>query len=226
MLDYQPLEEAAVEEAGVLESIYGSAVAVDLSERCSRAWIPDPSHPQHILLTAHLPAAYPSTTPPVAEVQCSWSGSTAFEEAVESLSSRFIPGEPVLYLWIERLKEVWEEVHAAHSAEESAEEDDSSSAALNDALQSLSVVEQSTDISPRSPQTSRPALEDGAVARDMRARITHGPVLLETKSKFQGHAARVESVEEVDAMVSILLENNAIRRATHNVMVRLEVRKM
>ncbi|XP_028178423.1 protein IMPACT-like [Ostrinia furnacalis] len=46
--------------------------------------------------------------------------------------------------------------------------------------------------------------------------ITHGAVLTDRKSNFQGHAAEVHSIEEVNAVLEKLKENKKIMNATHN----------
>ncbi|KAL0810888.1 hypothetical protein ABMA28_010191 [Loxostege sticticalis] len=46
--------------------------------------------------------------------------------------------------------------------------------------------------------------------------ITHGSVLTDRKSNFQGHAAEVHSVEEVNAVLEKLKQNKKIMNATHN----------
>ncbi|KAL4716764.1 hypothetical protein ACJJTC_001920 [Scirpophaga incertulas] len=46
--------------------------------------------------------------------------------------------------------------------------------------------------------------------------ITHGQVITDRKSTFQGHAARVHSVEDVNTVLDKLKENKKILNATHN----------
>ncbi|XP_052751024.1 protein IMPACT-B-like [Galleria mellonella] len=46
--------------------------------------------------------------------------------------------------------------------------------------------------------------------------ITHGEVIVDRKSSFQGHAAEVHSVEDVNAVITKLKENKKILNATHN----------
>ncbi|KAJ8708740.1 hypothetical protein PYW08_010122 [Mythimna loreyi] len=46
--------------------------------------------------------------------------------------------------------------------------------------------------------------------------ITHGQVIIDRKSSFQGHAAEVHSLEDVNAVLSKLKLNKKILNATHN----------
>ncbi|XP_013186771.1 protein IMPACT [Amyelois transitella] len=46
--------------------------------------------------------------------------------------------------------------------------------------------------------------------------ITHGEVIIDRKSSFQGHAAEVHSVEDVKAVLAKLNQNKKIMNATHN----------
>ncbi|KAM3962180.1 protein IMPACT-B [Aphomia sociella] len=46
--------------------------------------------------------------------------------------------------------------------------------------------------------------------------ITHGQVIVDRKSSFQGHAAQVHSMEDVNAVLTKLKENKKIMNATHN----------
>ncbi|XP_068624089.1 protein IMPACT-B-like [Battus philenor] len=46
--------------------------------------------------------------------------------------------------------------------------------------------------------------------------ITHGEVIMDRKSSFQGHAAEVHSVNDVNAVLAKLKQNKKILNATHN----------
>ncbi|XP_050356601.1 protein IMPACT-like [Nymphalis io] len=46
--------------------------------------------------------------------------------------------------------------------------------------------------------------------------ITHGEVIIDRKSSFQGHAAEVHSTEDVSAVLAKLKQNKKILNATHN----------
>ncbi|XP_046751839.1 protein IMPACT-like isoform X1 [Diprion similis] len=46
--------------------------------------------------------------------------------------------------------------------------------------------------------------------------ILHGSVIMDRKSSFQGHAAIVHSVKQVEQVMHKLLENKKIHQATHN----------
>lgn len=46
--------------------------------------------------------------------------------------------------------------------------------------------------------------------------ITHGEVIMDRKSSFQGHAAEVHSLEDVNAVLTKLKKNKKVQHATHN----------
>ncbi|XP_052745203.1 protein IMPACT-A [Bicyclus anynana] len=46
--------------------------------------------------------------------------------------------------------------------------------------------------------------------------ITHGEVIVDRKSSFQGHAAEVHSIDDVNAVIAKLMQNKKIQNATHN----------
>ncbi|XP_034826209.1 protein IMPACT-like isoform X1 [Maniola hyperantus] len=46
--------------------------------------------------------------------------------------------------------------------------------------------------------------------------ITHGEVIVDRKSSFQGHAAEVHSIDDINAVLAKLKQNKKIRNATHN----------
>lgn len=46
--------------------------------------------------------------------------------------------------------------------------------------------------------------------------ITHGEVIIDRKSSFQGHAAEVHCVDDVNAVLTKLKQNKKISHATHN----------
>lgn len=48
--------------------------------------------------------------------------------------------------------------------------------------------------------------------------IISGDPFTERKSTFQAHLCPVTSIDQVKAVVAVLLQNNKIRNATHNIM--------
>jgi hypothetical protein len=47
--------------------------------------------------------------------------------------------------------------------------------------------------------------------------VTHGNIIQDRKSTFQGHVSQVKSLEDTKAFMSYLLENKKIAQATHNI---------
>ncbi|KAJ2938420.1 hypothetical protein O0L34_g13337 [Tuta absoluta] len=48
--------------------------------------------------------------------------------------------------------------------------------------------------------------------------ITHGATIKDRKSSFQGHAAEVHSIDDINAVLATLMQNRKIHDATHNVL--------
>lgn len=48
-------------------------------------------------------------------------------------------------------------------------------------------------------------------------KITHGPIIEDRKSVFQGHVCTVNSKSDVSNVMEILLQNKKIAHATHNI---------
>ena len=54
---------------------------------------------------------------------------------------------------------------------------------------------------------------------DLAARIVHGIPFTEKKSKFQAHlCGSLTCIDQVDVVMSILLQNRKVAAATHNIM--------
>ncbi|GAA6061762.1 hypothetical protein JCM10212_000742 [Sporobolomyces blumeae] len=68
------------------------------------------------------------------------------------------------------------------------------------------------DGDPTSPRLRRPPSSQVKCPE-----IVSAEPLVDRKSVFVGHVARVQSVEQVDAVMSELLSNNRVARATHNI---------
>lgn len=111
-----------------------------------------------------------------------------------------------MYVWIEWLKE--------QCGKWSATGDDVS---LNqDSKPASSEEPERTERS--DPKAKHTSSGDAALAKSMVSKIVSGEPFMDRKSTFQAHVAPVTSLAEVNAVMDILLENNKIRNATHNIM--------
>lgn len=195
------LEEEAVEELCALQAILG-----DTFERapggCVRAWVPSRGHPREVVMQAHLPPDYPSRRAPILELHSSWVSAPQLSALALRLERGFRPGEVVLYGWVEELRTAWHDLAPCAdgaAAETGVEPDcdrDAAPGAAADDEDDSHRREACCAASPEGEGASALPRHD-PVRAALSSRIVHGGVLTEKRSSFQGHAARIVSVEEV-----------------------------
>ncbi|KAF7273779.1 hypothetical protein GWI33_013534 [Rhynchophorus ferrugineus] len=103
-------------------------------------------------------------------------------------------GEPVIYQWIEKFKDIVLNDYVSEDCR-----DDVSYTNEEDNVQSVS----SNNIECKS---------------NTKLKITHGSIITDRKSTFQGHVCEISSSQDVSDFLNILLENRKIAQATHNIL--------
>eukprot|EP00878_Enallax_costatus_P008527 GHUV01008915.1.p1 GENE.GHUV01008915.1~~GHUV01008915.1.p1 ORF type:complete len:325 (+),score=92.08 GHUV01008915.1:304-1278(+) len=216
-----------VEEKETLLAIYGTDC--EYEQNTCRVYLPSKDSSAVTVLRALLPAKYPSAAGPVLEVEAPHVPAKQLEAVVLEMEAMFVPGEVCLFNCIEWLREQlqqWQDAAAAAIAEElqsgldlnhsegSSDGPHSSSEDESDA----SELQQLPESSGRSGGRKASDDVDTAVIQQMRPLIISGEPFTERKSTFQAHVAPVINMDQVKAVVAILLENNKIRNATHNIM--------
>eukprot|EP00887_Chlorella_sp_A99_P002656 scaffold6.g2656.t1 len=132
-------------------------------------------------------------------------------------------GWEVLFTWVELLRERWEELteHQRLAEEQAAAAAAAEAAEVAEALEAAALQEERTASGGAAGSAGagggRSAALEAAMA-ELGGRIVHGEPFTEKRSTFQAHLAPATSMEQVEAFMEILLHNNKIRQATHNIM--------
>jgi hypothetical protein len=159
--------------------------------------------PRLIVVDFHVPESYPSSTMPIYDITSVYCGTRKIEPHVrkemdDHLQTMFVPGEVVLFEWIDWLKEFLE---AAYPKEEGEADQN-----INE-----TVDEERPEVTQEEEEEEE---DDGVPCPD----IQSGEALVDRKSVFVAHVARVNSVDEVQAVRRKLLQNKKIAKATHNIL--------
>ncbi|GAA5844945.1 hypothetical protein JCM9279_000053 [Rhodotorula babjevae] len=195
---------------------------------------PHDSIPLHLLLS--LPQGYPAAEPPLLQLQDRYLGSFAVGDALFGEVLRTFmhdaeagiagagvewTGGVCLFEGVELVRETcarWvgereDELHKGEEARRAAGEE--SARARNGAGE-----EQAEEGRRRDEAERRRAAEERAARKRAEVPcppITSSEALVDRGSVFVGHVAKVNSLEEVDAVMDALLSNSKIARATHNI---------
>jgi len=168
---------------------YPSDSAPFFEFRGAKNWINLPFH-------TYKQSGYSST---VLEEQGNVDKLTIKEVIQLELKALFCCGVPVAFQWIEFLRN---EVPNQ----------------LLDIPLILSELRNSVEKSPVTRDSKVSALSHQIVSNEKRMDIIHGESFTEKKSKFIAHVAKVTSLEDVQNMLSQLLEDDKIANATHNIL--------
>lgn len=178
-----------------------------------------------IILEVSTDGGYPSRHAPSRVLHAKWLGEDAcrsLEAKLDELAADAVGGV-VLFAWVDALREAMEDATAkraaaAHAeavavAEAEAREAEAAAQAAASGGVGGGVVAAAAAMLARGIPAAMRGVIDGIVTCD--------PVV-DRKSTFQAHAARVTSEEEACAVVAALLSDRKVARATHN-MVALRV---
>ncbi|PSC72714.1 IMPACT isoform X1 [Micractinium conductrix] len=215
---------ARADELCALQAIYGDefvgAGSADGDASTLSFAIPDAAAQLQLTLRVHLPASYPSQDPPICELACDCVAPDVLAALAAELEGMFAPGEVVLWQWIEHLREQWESSLAPPppAAERAAPAGDTD-AALAAELQAAALLSEEGG-GQRAERSQRGAVdaELEAVMAQVVGSVVHGEPFTEKRSTFQAHLAPAKSMRDVEALMELLLQNNKIRAATHNIM--------
>lgn len=205
--------EAQEEEALVLESIYDQDFKIDEAAPGTYHFTlrldDEADHlrsPRLVVIDFHIPEAYPSSTMPVYEITSVYCGTQKIDASVReeidtNLKAMFVPGEVVLFEWINWLKDFLDTTYPEEDQQQQLEE------------QEELVKKNDVDVSDTVIVDTSVKAEDEACPE-----IKSGESLIDRKSVFVGHVATVTSVEQVQAVRRKLLQNKKIAKATHNIL--------
>lgn len=180
-----------MDEIEALSAIYGDDWHVEAEEHRSYSIDIVNDNDKPIKFYLKLPDDYPSSSPPSYELFAPHWNFIKKQHIYQLLDEIYLScaGENVIYQWIEKIREESTK-NDTPNIEETLDNND-------DALVELKIDEKNNN-DEKCPD------------------IYHGDVIVDRKSSFQGHAARVYSPADVKLVLKKLLDNKKIENATHN----------
>ena len=160
------------------------------------------------LITFHLGESYPAEVPEVM-IKVPWLSSERETEIAARARSQCTPGEPMLFSLVSLIQ-----AEVPHEP--------SMPAPLRTVGIHPMLITSDKELAFGTPQPkphSSPVLKDSPVeeTRDLfGAKFISGPVITDRKSSFQAHIAKIESVEEVPNLLSLVKAHRKVGKATHN----------
>ncbi|XP_053490269.1 protein IMPACT isoform X1 [Ictalurus furcatus] len=211
-----------VEEIEALSSIYGDEwCVIDQASRVFCIKISDDiSEPKcSVCLQIILPEDYPSSSPPIYQINAVWLRGPDRITLSNSLEELYLenPGESILYLWVEKIREFLvdrsQNANAAdglelwHAKKTEEQHDDWDEAEVPD----YGVLRLSTE------QTHLVSVFSSVDSDEELPVIKHGEAITDRRSTFQPHLARIVTPKQVQRVLDKLYENKKIASATHNI---------
>eukprot|EP00730_Choanoeca_flexa_P013446 TRINITY_DN5329_c0_g1_i1.p1 TRINITY_DN5329_c0_g1~~TRINITY_DN5329_c0_g1_i1.p1 ORF type:complete len:271 (+),score=68.49 TRINITY_DN5329_c0_g1_i1:53-865(+) len=180
-------QELQEEEIGSLLAIYPDIIEVALPKLLVTVR-------SDCILTLKITDGYPSSRPPLYELNDLWKGS--YQDEIHALlMDEFDPGESVIFTWIEALKAYLEDNHP-----------------LPEEGHPPAEVEHRPAEAAEEPQQPDTTTTEPLPVPD----IHQGEPITDRKSTFQAFVAHVTSKKEVKLVLKALKANSKIARATHN----------
>ncbi|NXP56477.1 IMPCT protein, partial [Heliornis fulica] len=168
-----------------------------------------------LCLQVTLPPGYPTAEPPIYQLNAPWLRGQDYTELANSLEEIYVQnlGESILYLWVEKIREVLIEKAQSSDSEpnckktsEEVDEDDGDDFLLDyqpvqeDSIKMLNYISsESQEVDEELPS------------------IHHGNPITDRRSTFQAHLAPVVTPRQVKRVLEKLYENKKIASATHNI---------
>ncbi|XP_059336853.1 protein IMPACT isoform X1 [Ammospiza nelsoni] len=206
-----------IDEIEALSSIYGDDwCVVDEDEKIYCIKISDClDQPKWTLcLQVILPPGYPTAEPPIYQLNAPWLRGQDYTELANSLEEIYLQnlGESILYLWVEKIREVLVEKAQSSDSEpdikkttEEVDEDDG-----DDFLLDYQPTQE--DQTKMLNYMTSESHEDEELPP-----IHHGNPITDRRSTFQAHLAPVVTTRQVKRVLEKLYENKKIASATHNI---------
>ncbi|XP_025891263.1 protein IMPACT isoform X1 [Nothoprocta perdicaria] len=207
-----------LDEIEALSSIYGDDwCVVDEDEKVYCIKISDClEQPKWTLcLQVILPPGYPTAEPPIYQLNASWLRGQDYMELANSLEEIYVQnlGESILYLWVEKIREVLiEKAQSSDPAEpdnkktsEEVDEDNEDDFLLDYQPVQEESIKMLNFITSESQEDEELPL------------IQHGNPITDRRSTFQAHLAPVVTPKQVKRVLEKLYENKKIASATHNI---------
>ncbi|CAG8514255.1 9717_t:CDS:2, partial [Dentiscutata heterogama] len=162
-----------------------------------------------LTLQFYLPQDYPSSSQPTYEITSLYCGTLKIDDKLrnkidEKFKELFVPGQVVLFEWIEFLREFMQQTLEQQLAKKMQEEEIKEELMLEDEIITEEYEEQN--------------LRDESKQIADFPNIKSGEPLEHKKSVFMAHLASVQNVQEVQIVRNTLLSNKKVAKATHNIM--------
>ncbi|XP_078801722.1 protein IMPACT isoform X2 [Oryzias latipes] len=210
--------QAQIEEVEALSSIYGDEWCV-IDEASRIFCIKISSDLEEPKLTACLqiilPSDYPSAAPPIYQINAAWLRGPERVKLANSLEDIYVehPGESILYLWVERVREFLVEKSQCSGAEHPGKDSTSAEEGVDDDDDE----EYLSDFMALKLNTENAHLFMDPGHDEELPLIKHGNPVTDRRSTFQPHLALVVSPRQVKMVLEKLYMNKKIASATHNI---------
>jgi hypothetical protein len=209
-------EQEARDEIIALISIFGDEIVEEKvydgsSLRGVVAEFPKLGSNPSVRVEMIMPRGYPSAELPMVNVSSSLLDDSVTRSMVSHLEDIFVPGEVVGFAFLSWVQEQWEQLGFSVTVEGEEKCDEK---------------RQKDADKDHEDGTEKAGAENTSSEAQKKwfGKIFHGEPLVEKKSTFQAHVAPVTSIEDVEQVMEVLLMNNKIRGATHNILAyRIEI---
>lgn len=214
--------QSQIEEIEALSSIYGDEwCVIDEASRifCIRISEKTQQPKWTVCLQIILPPDYPSSAPPIYQINAAWLRGQDRITLSNSLEELYVEnaGENILYLWVEKIREFLveksqssmtdgPETSRAVTTEEDCHNYD------EDDVQDYSLLKLASSQS----DDNFSNFSDGTLDEELPP-IQHGETITDRRSTFQPHLAPVVTPKQVKMVLNKLYENKKIASATHNI---------
>ncbi|KAI8992592.1 ribosomal protein S5 domain 2-type protein [Pilobolus umbonatus] len=178
--------------------------------------------PRKLVIHFYLPPTYPSQDMPIYEISSVYCGNRKMDEFMldeidEGFKTLFRPTEVVLFEWISWLREYLEEnVPPTVDYTEDAPKYETPKMELEE--EESDAVDTPKEDDGNDRPTVRALLRTHNTVDETCPEIFSTEPLMDRKSTFIAHVARVTNVHEVKTVVGQLLSNKKIAKATHNIL--------
>ncbi|XP_064611142.1 protein IMPACT-like isoform X2 [Liolophura sinensis] len=169
-----------------------------------------------VMLQIQMPPDYPSSAPPVYQLNAPWLRGDNRADLEASLQEIYVEnmGESIIYLWVEEIREFLKS--GSWRSQDCSGEADVTELELE--LDDLEVCGRDTDRWRREGLAGSHGGEDAGQDQLYTCpEIKHGEPLSDRKSKFMAHLAPVIHVSQVKIVLDKLKEDRKIAAATHNI---------
>ncbi|XP_035379211.1 protein IMPACT isoform X1 [Electrophorus electricus] len=211
--------QCQVEEIEALSSIYGDEwCVIDEAARIFCIKISDDLYaPQwSICLQIILPEDYPSSAPPIYQINAAWLRGPDRIKLSNSLEELYLEnaGESILYLWVEKIREFLIETSQSGNAAEGPETVRAITSEEEDDTWDEGDISNYNVLKLDMGQTH---IFSSSSADEQLPPIKHGEPVTDRRSTFQPHLAPVVTPKQVQRVLDKLYENKKIASATHNI---------